>query len=291
MPLPFRSMLFAPVNHARHVEKALAGDADAAILDLEDAVAVSEKPAARALVRDLVVGRATSFPRAFVRINDLTTPFAYADLVAAIWPGVAGIMLPKTESAGQIAIADWLITQLERERGLPLGAIELLPIVETAAGLTQMAAIAAAAPRVQRMAFGAGDFSLDTRMTWTRGHAGLQWARVQMVIASRAARLAPPLDTVFSNLADDAGLAEEAAEGKSLGFGGKACIHPKQVEIVNAVFTPTEAEIATARAIVTAFEEAEARGIASLRVGELFVDYPVAARARLVLELAAHAHH
>ncbi len=296
MPMPLRSMLFAPANHARHVHKALASataggtTADAAIIDLEDAVAVSEKPAARLLVRDLVANRAPGYPLAYVRINNLATDFAYADLQAAIWSGVTGIMVPKVETAEALVIADWLITQLERERDLPMGAIELLPIIETAAGLTNMPGIAKASPRVQALAFGAGDFSLDTRMTWTNGHPGLQWARIQMVIASRAAGLAPPLDTVYANLADDAGLTTETLEARSLGFGGKACIHPQQVAIVNDIFTPSPEEIATAQAIVTAFAAAEARGIASIRVGELFVDYPVAARARHTLEHANHVH-
>jgi citrate lyase subunit beta/citryl-CoA lyase len=286
MAIPLRSLLFAPANHARHVQKALTGEADGAILDLEDAVAVSEKPAARAAVRNLLADRAAPYPRAFVRINGLTTPFAYADLLAVVWPGLDGIVLPKSESATQIATADWLITQLERERDMPPGQIEILPIIETAAGLAQVDQIATASPRIQRLNFGAGDFTLDTRMIWAPGNPGLVWARVRVVVASRAANLAAPIDTVFANLHDADGLAAEAAQAKELGFGGKACIHPNQVATVHAIFTPTSQEVARARQIVAAFAEAEAQGVASLRVGELFVDYPVAARARLVLELA-----
>lgn len=289
MATPLRSVLFAPANHMRHAHKALTGDADGAILDLEDAVAVSEKPAARAALRDVLASRTAAYPRAFVRINGLTTPFAFADLHAAVWPGLDGIVLPKAESAAQIAIADWLITQLEREHDLPAGSIEILPIIETAAGLTQIDQLAIASPRVRRLNFGAGDFTLDARMHWTLGNPGLVWARVRVVVASRAAGLEAPLDTVFANLSDADGLAVEAAQAKELGFGGKACIHPNQVATVHAVFTPTPQEVTRAQHIVAAFADAEAQGIASLRVGELFVDYPVAARARQVLELADYA--
>lgn len=284
-----RTLLFAPANHPRHVEKALSGPADGAILDIEDAVAVAEKPAARIAARQALDARASGpGPKAYVRVNGLTTPYAYDDIHAIVGPGLDGIILPKTESAVQIATVDWLLLQLERARGLPVGGIDLMPIVETAAGLTRLREIATASPRVRRLNFGAGDFSLDTNMTWTVGHEGLLWARIQVVVESRAAGLEPPLDTVYARLDDMAGLAAEAEQAKRLGFQGKACIHPKQVDVVNAVFTPTADEVASARRIVGAFERAEADGVASLQVGGQFIDYPVAQRARRTLEIAAH---
>jgi citrate lyase subunit beta/citryl-CoA lyase len=193
------------------------------------------------------------------------------------------------ESAAQVATADWLLTQLERATGLAQGAIEIMPIIETAAGVERMAAIAAAARatgRIRRLNFGAGDFSLDTNMTWTAGHEGILWARVQLIIASRAAGLEAPLDTVYAQLHDDDGLRAESEQARRLGYQGKACIHPRQVEIVNAVFSPSAEEVAHAQMIVDAFAEAEAQGVASLRVGGQFIDYPVAARAQRTLDLA-----
>lgn len=287
MPV-LRSLLFAPANHSRHVEKALAGAADGAILDLEDAVAVAEKPEARHAARRALDARgAQPGPRAYVRINALTTPFAYDDLRAVVGPGLDAVIVPKVESAAQIATVDWLLTQLERAANLPDRTVEIMPIIETAAGLARMAEIATASPRLRRLNFGAGDFSLDTNMTWTVGHEGLLWARIQVVIASRAAGLEPPLDTVYAQLDDERGLAAEAEQARRLGFQGKACIHPRQVEIVNAVFTPSEDEITRAREIVTAFERAEADGVASIRIGGQFIDYPVAERARRTLEIAS----
>ncbi|HEV2582839.1 MAG TPA: CoA ester lyase [Ktedonobacteraceae bacterium] len=285
--LVLRSLLFAPANHARHVEKALSGAADGAILDLEDAVAIDEKPAARLAAQRVLEQRASppTFTKAYVRINALTTPFAYQDMLEVVRPGLDGIILPKTESAEQVATLDWLLSQLEGERGMPVGGVDLMPIIETASGLLHAQEIAGASPRVRRLNFGAGDFSLDTNMTWTSGNEGILWARVQLVVASRAARLEPPLDTVFPNLDDLEGLATEAEQAKRLGFQGKACIHPKQVEVVNATFTPGAEEMRQARLLIDAFEQAEAAGIASLRVGAQFVDYPVAERARRVVEL------
>src|SRR5690348_838137 len=127
---PLRSLLFAPGNHARRVEKALSLDADAVILDLEDAVAIAEKPATRACVAATL-----QRPRRgllYVRVNASDTEFCYADLVAVVQRGLDGIVLPKVESAAAIATIDWLLTQLERTAGLPGGSIDLIPIVETA---------------------------------------------------------------------------------------------------------------------------------------------------------------
>lgn len=285
--LVLRSLLFAPANHVRHVEKALTGPADGAILDLEDAVAIAEKPAARLAARHSLEQRATTTLKAYVRINALSTPFAYEDLCAVVCPGLDGIILPKTESAEQVATVDWLLSQLEREYAMPVGGVDLMPIIETACGLLHVQEIAGASSRVRRLNFGAGDFSLDTNMTWTTRNEGILWARIQLVILSRAARLEPPLDTVFADLNDLEGLASEAKQAKRLGFQGKACIHPKQVEVVNATFTPSPEEVKQAQSIITAFEQAESAGIASLRVGGQFVDYPVAERARRVIELGA----
>ena len=286
--MALRSLLFAPATHARHVEKALSGAADGVILDLEDAIANAEKPAARLAARQILsVRHLDDGMRVFVRVNGLTTPYTYEDLLTIVGPGLDGIILPKAESAAQMATVDWLLTQLERAADLALGSIEVMPIIETAMGVARLPEIASASKRVRRLNFGAGDFSLDTNMTWTAGHEGILWARIQVVIASRAAGLEAPLDTVYAQLADDDGLRSEADQARRLGFMGKACIHPRQVEIVNAIFSPSAEDIAQARMIVDAFAEAEANGVASLRVGGQFIDYPVAARAQRTLDLAA----
>lgn len=285
-----RTLLFAPATAPRHVEKALSGatGTDGVILDIEDAVAVSEKPKARLAARATLTARGTagSGPAAYVRVNGLTTPYAYDDLCAVVGPGLDGIVLPKTESAAQLLTVDWLLCQLERSNGLREGSIDLMPIVETAAGIARLTEIALATPRVRRLNFGAGDYSLDTNMTWTAGHEGILWARIAVVNASRAAGLEPPIDTVYARLDDTAGLSNEAEQAKRLGFQGKACIHPAQVAAVNPIFTPSAQDVAMARRIADAFAQAERDGVASFSVDGQFVDYPIAYKARRTLAIA-----
>ena len=282
---PLRSFLFAPGNHARRVERALSLDADAVILDLEDAVATAEKRA----TRDAVIAALVRPRRAllYVRVNAVDTEFCYDDLAAIVRPGLDGVILPKVESAAGLATADWLLTQLERERGLTPRAIDLVPIIETARGLNQIDAILAAGTRVKRVAFGAGDFTLDVNMAWSRGEAELAYARAKIVTASRAAGIGAPFDTVWVDLADEEGLEASARTALGFGFQGKMCIHPNQIAVVNRVFTPGEAEIAFAERVVAAFARAEAEGSAAIQLDGKFIDYPILYRAQRVLEKMA----
>lgn len=279
---PLRSFLFAPGNHARRVEKALSLDADAVILDLEDAVATAEKRA----TRDAVIAALVRPRRAllYVRVNAVDTEFCYGDLTAIVRPGLDGIILPKVESAAGLATADWLLAQLEREQGLTPRAIDLVPIIETARGLNQIGAILAAGARVKRIAFGAGDFTLDVNMAWSRNEAELAYARAKIVTASRAAGIEAPFDTVWVDLADEEGLEASARTALGFGFQGKMCIHPNQIAVVNRVFTPTEAEVAFAERVIAAFARAEAEGSAAIQLDGKFIDYPILYRAQRVLK-------
>src|SRR5205807_9622643 len=204
-PIPLlRSFRFAPGSHPSRVEKALTLDADAVILDLEDAVATVEKPATRA-----VIAAALARPRTgllYVRVNAADTEFCYGDLVAVVQPGLDGLILPKVESPTTLATIDWVLLQIERERGLAERSIDLIPIIETARGLRDIDAILASGTRVTRVAFGAGDFTLDVNMVWSRAETELSYARAQIVTASRAAGIEAPLDTVWVDLQDQEGL-------------------------------------------------------------------------------------
>ncbi len=285
MPPPLRSLLFAPGNHARRVEKALSLDADAVILDLEDAVATAEKPAAREAVA-VTLAR----PRQgllYVRVNAVDTHFCHGDLRSVVQPGLDGIVLPKVESAAALTTIDWLVAQLERERGLPMGGIDLIPIIETARGLQQIEAILAAETRVRRIAFGAGDFTLDMNMAWSREEKEIAHARAVITTASRAFGIDAPLDTVWVDLSDPQGLEASARTALGHGFQGKMCIHPDQIPVVNDVFTPSAAEIAFADRVVAAFTEAEASGSASIQLDGKFIDYPIVYRAQRVLQKVA----
>jgi len=280
----FRTMLFAPGNHARRVEKCLTLDTDCVILDLEDAVAVAEKEATRAKVVAALQGARRS--AGYVRVNAYDTQFCYGDLRAVVHAGVDGIILPKVESAAQLQSVDWLVGQLEREQGLPPGGIDIIPIIETGRGLAAVEAIAGAGTRSKRLSFGAGDFTLDMGMRWSVEEGELDYARARVVLASRAARLEPPLDTVFIHIGQIDALTRSAERVKTMGFQGKLCIHPEQIGPVNAVFTPTEQEVAKARVYVRAFEEAESRGLASIQVDGYFIDYPIVELARRTVAMA-----
>jgi len=180
-----------------------------------------------------------------------------------------------------------LLAQLERERGLPIGAIDLVPIIETARGVQQIDAILGAGTRVRRVAFGAGDFTLDVNMIWSRSEAELAHARAVIVTASRAAGIEAPLDTVWVDLTDPEGLEASARTALACGFQGKMCIHPDQIAVVNRVFTPGDAEVAFAGRVVAAFEDAEAAGSAAIQLDGKFIDYPIVYRAQRVLQKIA----
>lgn len=280
----FRSLLFAPGNHARKVEKSLTLDADVVILDLEDAVAVAEKICTReVVVKALTADRQC---KGYVRVNGYDTAYCFGDIRAVIVDGVDGVILPKVESPDQLQTIDWLITQLESERGLQQGSIDLIPIIETGKGLAAVDDIAAAPSRVRRLSFGAGDFSLDMNLRWTLEEHELDYARAKIATASRAARLEPPLDTVFIHLGALAELQASSERARNFGFQGKLCIHPEQIGPVNKAFSPSDEEIAQARKYVDAFDAAEASGSASIQIDGYFIDYPIVEKARRILAVA-----
>lgn len=279
-----RTWLFTPASHPRRVEKVFGLGADAAILDLEDAVAVSKKPAARAALADALARPRAC--RAYVRINALETEFAWGDLAAAVVPGLDGIVLPKAESAADILTADWAITALERERGLAPGSVDLMPIIETARGLAAAREICASGGRVRRVSFGAGDYTRDLGMEWTMTEHEVDAARAEIVLGSRLGGLEAPVDTVFIHIRAAEAFRASCVRVRQMGFQGKLLIHPDQVGPANAAFAPTGAEAAWARKVVAAFRDAEAAGLASIQIEGQFVDYPIVARAERIVALA-----
>lgn len=280
----FRSLLFAPGNDARKVENVFSFGADAVILDLEDAVPVAEKPEARgqvvvALKRDRVCS-------GYVRVNAYDTELCYRDLVTVVGPWLDGVVLPKVESPDQVKGAEWLLGNLEREQGLGAGTIDLIPIIESAKGLQAVEGIASAGTRARRLVLGGADLTADMNLDhpldeWTLAHA-----RAMLVQACRAADLEPPIDTVWLDVKDLKNLEKAALRAKQMGFQGKACIHPSQIDVVNRVFVPTAADIERAEAIVGAFEKALASGSASTQIDGQFIDYAIVRKARRTLEIA-----
>jgi citrate lyase subunit beta/citryl-CoA lyase len=285
-----RSMLFTPGNQPRRVAKALAEiPADAVILDLEDAVPIAAKEATRAAVAAaLATSRRTAL---YVRVNGVETPWFFGDLDAVVRPGLDGVMLPKTASAEVLFLTDRYLAHLEAQRGLAAGSVELLPLIESAEGVVNLREIATCGlPRVKRLGFGAADYTADVGATWTAGEEELLLPRAHLVLYSRLGRLEPPIDTVYPHFRDPQGFEASSLRARRLGFQGRMCIHPDQVEAANRIFSPSPEEIAWAQEVIAAFGEAEARGVGAIAVRDQLIDYAFVARARRILAAAPAAH-
>ncbi len=287
---PLRSFLFAPGNRPRLLEKVGHCGADAVILDLEDAVPIAEKAATRDAVRAALT-TITTCP-VYVRINPLVAPTGFSqaigadDLQVIICAELAGVILPKVEAASDVQHADSRMRELEVALQLAPGGIDLIPIIETARGVHQAFDIANAGTRVRRLAFGAGDFTRDIGVRWSRSEGESHYARSALVIASRAAGIEAPLDSVWFDIRDARGLQRSARRAKQLGFQGKMAIYPTQVEPINTAFSPTAAEVAFAARVVEAFQQAEAEGSAAIQLDGQLIDYPIVESAQRLLETA-----
>ena len=192
-----------------------------------------------------------------------------------------------------IETVDWLLANLEREQGLNIGSIDLLPIIETAKGFSNLNKIflehryrsSNQYQRVKRFTFGAGDFCNDVGMLWTSGERELDVVRNACIVTARAANLEPPIDTVWIHLKDHEGLESSVVRSLNLGFQGRLCIHPDQVMITNQVFTPSADEVLRANKIIDSFLEAEKKGLAAIQVDGMFVDYPILYKAQKILAI------
>lgn len=298
---PPRSYLYAPGSRPEVLRKALRAGADAVICDLEDAVAPSEKAAARRHVADLLAEldgglaaelaaqrtaeRAGWAPcQVHVRINQTESGFDLDDLRAVVGPGLAAVRLPKVTSAAQIRFLAELLSEREARAGVAGGSIGLYPVIESARGVFAAEAIAAA-PRVVRLGFGAADFLADVG---ARGGGGplTDHARAHLVLASRVAGAGPPVDSAFTDLHDIDGLRRQALAARDIGFSGKSVLHPRQVPVVNEVFAPTAEEVAAARRVLAEADRAARRGVGALSVDGQFVDAAVVAQSRALLAMA-----
>jgi citrate lyase subunit beta/citryl-CoA lyase len=261
-----RSYLYVPGNRSDRFEKACAAGADAVIVDLEDAVPPAEKAAARAaLAAWLSPAKAV-----LVRVNAADTEWFEDDLAACDAAGVVGVVLPKAESIDDAVIS------LCRRNGLAL-----LPLIETAAGMARSAAVAVK-PCVQRLLFGSIDFQFELDIDGD-GHELLAF-RSQLVLASRLAGIQPPVDGPCTSWEDTALLVADSRRARKLGFGGKLCIHPKQVAIVNAAFSPDAAEVAWAHRVLDA---AARSGGAAVAVDGKMIDRPIIRKAERIVQDAA----
>ncbi|WGF88052.1 HpcH/HpaI aldolase/citrate lyase family protein [Marinivivus vitaminiproducens] len=282
---PSRTWLFVPGQDERKMAKAHASAADALILDLEDAVAISEKPRARTIVRAFLEQESPE-RQIFVRVNDIQTGWTAEDLQAVCVRGLAGIILPKVEAAETIRTVSSLIATYERAAGLPEGQVRMNAIIETARGVIRIAEIAEAGGRLETLMFGAGDHTADLGIPTANVGPHITHAKIMTVLACRAAGLAAPIDTVFFDVTDREGFAADCEEAKALGFRGKAVIHPVQVDAANAAFTPSEDEVAYAGRVVDVFRDAERSGIGAVQLEGKLIDYAMLKTAEKTLATA-----
>lgn len=282
-----RSHLFAPGDNPRLVEKVFSAGADAVVLDLEDAVAPARKAEARRLVGTRAAHpRVEGAPLFEVRINATDTGWWRDDLEAVVGPAIDVVRVAKAESPADLEEVARCLDALELARGLAPGRIGLLPTIESAAGVLRAEALAAVA-RVWGFAFGATDLLQDIGAPPDAGDHALVYAQSHLVFVSRAAGLAPPIASVYTRLDDLDGLRRTSVELRRLGFFGRSCIHPRQVDLVHEVFTPSAEEVRAARAVIAAWQEAahHARGSVAMADGQ-FLDRAVERRAASLLALA-----
>jgi citrate lyase subunit beta/citryl-CoA lyase len=276
-----RSRLYAPGNQPRLLAGIEIHEADCVLLDLEDSVPLSEKAAARILVKHLLA--VVDFhAEAWVRINPLDAG-GREDVEEVLIGRPHGICLPKAESAQDVLDLDEELSRIEAERGIEAGSTWIMPILETARGVLRSEEIAAASPRVVMVAFGAEDFTRDIGAL--RSRRSLLFARSQIVAAAAAAGVQAS-DTVFADVNDDEGLRKEAELARELGFDGKGAINPRQLQAIHRAFSPSDAELERARAIVASARDAEGRGIGVVALDGRMIDRPVLDRAIRLIKYA-----
>ena len=262
---PIRSLLFVPADSERKIAKGLAGDADALILDLEDSVAPAAKPAARALLREIGSGDKPLF----VRINPLGSGMAEDDLAAAMAVRPLGIVFPKCANGAAVARLHAILDVAEAQAGVAEGATTILPIAtEAPAATLATASYANVSDRLWGLTWGAEDLATELGATAKRDAEGryrdpFRFARMQCLFGASAAGVRP-VDTIFADFRDEAGLRRECDETAAEGFVAKMAIHPNQVAVINEAFAPTEAALEEARAIVEAFRAAGDPGVVAL---------------------------
>ena len=286
-PAIIRSMLFVPGNRPDRINKALDTKADVVIIDLEDAVPPSEKADSRQTVRK----KLNELPDrpVFVRINGMETEFFSKDLEAVVTHALSGLMLPKVESGYQVEQIHSQLLKLEKTTGIEPGKIPIVPLIETALGVRNVYLIASDQNKhgcLLTLSFGAADFTMDMGINMTDSGKELDYPRARIAIACRAAGLRPPIDTPYMiNIKDTASITTDAERARRLGFQGKLCVHPVQVDICNKVFSPTEEEVIFAKKVIEAFQSAESEGIGVIQINGKLIDLPILERARQIVSM------
>ena len=278
-------MLYIPGNNPAMIQQGGIYGADSILLDLEDAVALNQKDAARILVRNMIKTVDFYDSEVCVRINHLSTPFGMADLEEIVPLQPSAIRYPKTESAEEVADLLQLIEKIEDRHGLPHNKMTLHAMIETAMGVQNVFNIASKFSRVDAITIGGQDLTADMNIIYTPDGLGIDFARKRIVMAAKASHI-DVIDTIFPDVNDEEGLRKETEYARKIGFTGKAVINPRQIDIIHEVFTPTEEEIRKAYRIVKEFKANIAAGIGVFAIDGKMVDAPVVARAEYILRLA-----
>ena len=280
-----RSMLFLPGNNPNMLINGNCLGSDAIIFDLEDAVSPAEKDAARILVRNTMRYMDFRGCEIIVRINSVDTDFWKADIDAILPEKPDLILLPKVGCAQDALTADAYMTEVEEKLGLEYGSVGLMPLIETALGVENSYAIASSSKRVKALFLGAEDLTADLQCKRTKEGREIEYARQRLVVAARAAGI-DVYDTPFTDVNDDEGIVTDANLAKALGFTGKASISPRHVEVINSVFSPTEAEIDYAYEVMDAIKLAKEQGKGAIALHGKMIDAPIVARAERTISMA-----
>ena len=280
-----RSLIFVPGNRANMLERALGFNADIIMVDLEDSVPPAEKIAARDLARQWVPTLRQAGKRVMVRANSLDTGLTRDELAAVISPNLYGVSVGKTESVWDLREIDRIISPLEASAGLQPGQIKVIPWIESARAVVNVNEMAAALPRIVAIAFGAEDYTNDMGIQRTDDGAEVYHPRATIAIAARAAGVAA-LDSPYVAFRNPDGLRQDAGVARQLGYTGKFAIHPAQIDSINELFSPRPEDVAYARRVMEAWNEAAAAGRGSLNLDGKMVDVPVVKRAQNLLALA-----
>lgn len=276
--------MFVPGNNPAMMQDAYIYGPDSIMLDLEDSVSMAEKDTARLLVYNALKTIDYGDTEMVVRINPLNTPYGKKDIEAVVKAGVHVIRMPKTETAEEVIEVEREIERVEKELGC-VGRTQIMAAIESALGVVNAYAIATASKRMMGIALGAEDYCANLKTQRSKDGAELALARETIVVAARAAGI-DALDTVYSNLNDMETFRREVEFIKTLGFDGKSIINPRQIEVVNEVFTPKQKDIDKALAIIAAIKEAEKKGSGVIALNGKMIDKPVVTRAQRTVELA-----
>lgn len=287
--MPLRSMLFVPADSDRKMTKGLTSGADALIIDLEDSVAPPNKPLARQMTATFIAAQGDKSTAAlYVRINPLDSGLALDDLAAVVQPGLAGIMLPKTQSAECVRRTGYYLDALEAKAGMLPGSVSIVPVAtETAQAMLNMQSFSSPIARLAGITWGAEDLSAAIGAVSNRDEDGqyaplYTWAGSMCLVAAASTGV-PAIDTLYADFRDSEGLLRACRNARRRGYSGRIAIHPDQVATINEAFSPTEQELAHAQRVVDAF--AANPGAGTLGIDGVMVDMPHLKQARRTLGL------